>query len=99
MVRQAFRLAIANTGLVRNRIERRLTSKLALDADQRAKVHQILVRSQGQLKELRTKFQPELRIIISRAETAIGSILTPEQRAQFERLVAERHAVWQPPSE
>ncbi|HLP77832.1 MAG TPA: hypothetical protein VK327_13045, partial [Candidatus Paceibacterota bacterium] len=53
MVRHFVRNAIANPDVVRNRIERDINRKLRLDARQRKEVHQILVESHRQIRDLR----------------------------------------------
>jgi Spy/CpxP family protein refolding chaperone len=92
VTRVVIRRAINHPELVRERIEHDLVRKLRLDADQQAKVHQVLLDSQKQLRELRLEFQPELASILSSASTNISSVLTPEQREKFEKLREEnRH--------
>lgn len=92
VVRQFVGKAIANPELVRNKIERDLNRKLRLDARQRKDVHQILVKSHRQLRELRQGFQPQFAAIVAGAKKDIAEILTPEQREQFERLQADNKA-------
>ena len=53
VTRIVIRRALTHPEIVRNRIERELVRKLKLDATQEAKVHDILVDSQKQLRDLR----------------------------------------------
>lgn len=89
VTRVVIRAAISHPELVRERIERELVWKLRLDAEQRAKVHDVLVKSQRQLRDLRVEVQPELAGILSNASEQISETLTPEQRAKFEKLKEE----------
>ena len=67
-----------------NFVERDLSRSLRLDEAQRAKLHDILTESRGQLRELREHFQPQMALVMSNANVKISALLTPEQAARFE---------------
>lgn len=96
-VRHFVRQAVANPDHVRGFIERRMVVRLGLDADQRRKVHQILVERQGDLRELRMEFAPRFLEIVTNAETQISATLTSEQRETFEKLREENRQLWPRP--
>lgn len=65
-----------------NRLDRRLD----LTDAQRAKVEQIIRRSHDRIDGMWNDVRPRMREEIDRANAEISAILTPEQRAKFERL-------------
>jgi len=54
------------------------------------------LRTQSELKELRTEFQPRFMVIMNRAQTEIAADLTPDQRLRFQRFQEENRPWWQP---
>ncbi len=76
---------LRNPVLVRERIERDLVKRLQLTPEQQPKVHQILVDSQGRIRDLRREFQPQFAAILKDAQDQIDAQLTPEQRLRFEK--------------
>ena len=79
--------------LVQVKIEHDLARGLKLTPDQRVKVHAIVERSQGDLRELRTQFRPRLGQILKRSERDIRSLLDEKQQERFERLLQRRPIV------
>ncbi len=67
-------------------ITERLTKKLNLDKEQRAKVEKILAETQSALGDIRTKFAPEMQSMMDNAATRIKEGLTPEQRQVADRM-------------
>ena len=65
-----------------NRLDRRLD----LTDAQRAQVEQIIRRSHTRIDGMWNDVHPRVRAEIDRANQEISNILTPEQRAKFERL-------------
>lgn len=98
-VRHFVQRAIAQPGLIRERVERNLDRRLSLDADQKKQVHDILVDTQSQIRTLREQARPQFTGILSNAEEQISAVLTPEQQKQFERYLAERRQILQPKEE
>ncbi len=76
--------AIAQPERAQNFMERDLSRSLRLDETQRAKLHDILTESRGQLRELREHFQPQMALVMSNVNLKISALLTPEQAARFE---------------
>ncbi len=95
-VRRFVRNAVHDPNLLRDRVEWRLAGRLRLDAGQRTQAHEILLRTQGQLKELRGEFQPRFLAIMNEAQTNIAALLTAEQRQRFEKFQQENRGWWQP---
>jgi hypothetical protein len=89
VVRRAVGEAIAHPETIPNRIERNLALRLRLDGDQRAKLHEIMSDTHGQLKDLRREFRPRMILVLSNANGEITALLTPEQLARFEKWKAE----------
>lgn len=96
IVRRVVTVALTNPDRVRDLIEKRVASRLKLEATQREKVRQILSDSQEDLKTLRVKTAPEFLAIVSNAEARVSVLLTPEQRERFEKLREENRRIWQP---
>ena len=96
VIRHVVRQAIGNPDYVRDKVERRLAWKLKLDAAQRTRVHDILVGAQGDLKSLRSEFQPRFARIMGAAQTNIAATLSPEQQKRFEEFQSENRHLWQP---
>ncbi|MEY4387404.1 MAG: hypothetical protein RLY20_2687 [Verrucomicrobiota bacterium] len=96
VTRRFVQTAVNNPDRVRDLIERRMTARLRLDAEQRTKVHGILVESQMQLRELRGEFAPRFEQILTNAAQQISATLTEEQRVRFEQFRAENRQLWQP---
>lgn len=82
--------------VMREMIEKRVSRRLRLDPQQQAKVREILVRKQAELKDLRSEFQPRFLSIMDAGKAEIESALTPEQRQRFEQLQQENRQWWQP---
>jgi hypothetical protein len=94
VVRHTVRQALMNPDFLRVKIERRLAFALRLDPEQRVRVHEILVHTQGDLKTLREDFQPRFRGIVHRAQSEIADVLTPEQQKRFEKFQQENKPFW-----
>jgi hypothetical protein len=95
VVRHAVREAILHPEKVQAVIERRLRRQLRLDNRQQAKLHDILSDSHAQMDDLRGKYLPQTISILNDANDQIIAMLTPEQRARFERLKLENHPLLQ----
>jgi len=95
-VRHFVRQAIANPDFLRQKIEQDLTHRLGLNADQQAKLREILIQAQKKFKDLRAEYQPRNTAIFTGAQTSLAEILTPEQREKFGKIKAENKELWQP---
>lgn len=88
-IRHFVQRAVRDPDFMRERVERRMVARLRLDPQQQAKVHDVLVGTQSELKELRADVQPRFQTIMNRAQSEIAATLTPEQRQRFERFRQE----------
>jgi hypothetical protein len=86
VVRRVVSQMLAEPQKIRERVEVTLTRKLKLDPAQRRRLHQILVESQGQLREVRMKTQPQIALISSNAQAQFSAVLTPAQQEEFEKI-------------
>jgi len=95
-VRHIVRHVINNPDFMRTMVEKRIAYRLRLAPEQREKVREILLNTQGDLKTLRLEFQPRFLAIVERTRSEIDSVLTPDQRQRFEELKVENAFWWQP---
>jgi hypothetical protein len=89
LTRRIVRGALAHPEWVQGRIERDLHRKLRLDSRQDAEVHQVLIQSRTQLKDLRRDFEPRLRQVLSETRRQIDAVLDPTQKQQFDKYLAD----------
>ena len=76
-------------------IVRRMNGQLDLTPAQRVQVETIVRNSRQKLRETRQQIDPQMRALFQDMDQRIREILTPEQRAKFDKLTAERQAKWQ----
>lgn len=69
-----------------------ILDRLSLSPEQRARVDRIMSRKRSELEAFWDTAGPRLRGITASARTEIRGVLTPAQRAEYDRLLAERHA-------
>lgn len=74
-------------GLLSREFVQVLERRLQLTRDQRERVGKIMVEGQERVRQLRARIDPELRKELQHAREEIRSVLTPEQREQFEQLM------------
>ena len=86
--------AVRDPDFMRTVVEKRLTRRLRLNAEQRSKLHGVLLQTQGELKTLRLEFQPRFVTIIDHSQTEIDALLMPDQRARFDEFKAENRPWW-----
>ena len=72
----------------REQVVRKLSRKLHLDADQKAQVEVIVNDAHNQMREMRRETQPKIDSIMGNAQQKIREILRPDQKAEFEKLIA-----------
>jgi len=77
----------AATGLLSREFIQILERQLQLTAEQREQIGRIMTEGQERVRELRTRIDPELRKELQQTREQIRSVLTPEQRQQFEQLM------------
>ncbi len=68
----------------------RLESKLKLDSQQMVQVRAIVRETREGIAALHRQLRPQVEALIDKAHTRITTILSPEQRETFEKIVAER---------
>jgi hypothetical protein len=71
-----------------------LAARLELSDAQRDSVRSILVRERARADTLYGEFRPRLRARMDSSTAAVESVLTPEQRAEWHRIRAERRGRW-----
>lgn len=79
---------IARTNIEIN-IDMRLNRRLALNAEQRDQVRQILKDSREKMRDVREEFQPRLNEISLEARTNIYAVLQPYQQDRFAEFLEE----------
>lgn len=68
----------------------KIIDQLDLSAEQRARVDAILARRRGQTESFWDSAGPRLRVLMDSTRAEIRAVLTPEQRAEYDRLREER---------
>jgi Spy/CpxP family protein refolding chaperone len=82
------------------RIVERLNRELHLTADQKSQVQKIIDSHRAHIESLMTNVRPEIRKELDATNAEIEKVLTPEQRAQFEKIrmrMQSRHGMPPPP--
>lgn len=95
VVRHTIREAVVHPERVQSVIERRLAWRLRLDNDQRAKLHDILSDTHGQLTDLRRQYRPQVVSILRNTDSQITALLTPEQQERYEKFKEENRPLLQ----
>ena len=72
----------------REEVVRKLSRKLHLDDAQKAQVEVIVNDAHNQMREMRRETQPKIDSIMGSAQAKIREILRPDQKAEFEKLIA-----------
>ena len=85
-IRHAAREAVLHPARAQLLMEKRLTRRLHLDADQQAKLDRILTDARSQLGALRQQYRPPVALVFSNANAQISAILTLDQRLKYEKL-------------
>jgi len=68
------------------RIVERLNRELHLSADQKSQVQKIVDSHRAHIEVLMTNVRPEIRKELDATNAEIEKVLTPEQRAEFEKM-------------
>lgn len=93
-IRKFVQTAINQPDKLRDRIESRMSRRLALTAEQREKVHASLVQAQDRIRALRTETQPRFNTILTDARDDIAAALTPEQKEKFRQFRQENQQLF-----
>ena len=91
VTRHFAQMAIAHPERLQFFVERNLTRRLRLDADQQAQLHDILTDTRSQMKTVREEFRPKVEAIFTNTDAKIDAILTPEQQARYEKIKEADH--------
>jgi hypothetical protein len=70
-------------------IIKRLDRKLHLDEQQESQIRAIVHETHRELRALRNQFRPQTEAIIEQSQARISAILTPEQRKDYDQMIAE----------
>jgi Spy/CpxP family protein refolding chaperone len=81
-----FRGPERHNGFAANRITDRLARELSLTADQKQKVAAIVASHGKRMEAMWSGVRPQVRQEIDAANREISTVLTPDQRARFEKL-------------
>jgi hypothetical protein len=76
----------------RAEIVERMSCRLKLDRDQRAKLESIMKDTHKEMLEARRPIEPRIDEILARTETRVREILRPDQMDAFNKFVAEKKA-------
>ena len=77
-------------GLLNRQFVLGLDRQLKLTPEQRDKVEKLMIEGQERIRQMRSKLEPEMRKEMHSVNEQIKTILTPEQREQFERIMKQR---------
>jgi Spy/CpxP family protein refolding chaperone len=94
VVRHMVQTAISNPGEFQSLLERNLSRKLRLEPRQQLKLREILTQTHAQMSDLRREYRPQMLLILTDADNRITNMLTPQQRARYERMKAENRALF-----
>jgi len=73
-------------------ILKRLSRDLDLDSRQREQVRAIVHETHIGIRQVRSHSRPQVEALLEQGQSRISTLLSPEQRVKFERIVAERKA-------
>jgi hypothetical protein len=74
-------------GAIKGRMLERLDRALKLTPDQHARIDTVLTRREADLRALMTETRPRFDSIAARTRSQIQAVLSPEQRAEFAKIV------------
>lgn len=94
-VRHMVQMAITQPDEIQSLLERNLARKLRLEPGQQLKLREILTQTHAQMSDLRHEYRPQMLLILTGADNRITDMLTPQQRARYEKMKAENRALFQ----
>ena len=80
-----------------SRIMERLNRELHLTADQKSQVQKIVDSHRTRIESIMTPVRPEIRKELDATNAEIEKVLTPDQRAQFQKMLAHMPRRGMPP--
>ena len=84
---------------IRHMIERRLAQTLSLTPAQTRELTPVLSTGQEEIEHIRASSKPQIHATIERIRIQIRSLLTPEQAARYDALIAEWRSAQNPQRE
>jgi len=93
-IRRFVQTAITQPDKFRDRIEIRMSRRLALTPEQREKVHVALIQAQERIRTLRAETQPRFNLILTDTRDGIATVLTPEQKEKFTQFRQENQQLF-----
>lgn len=84
--RRAVQQAAAHPERAQFAVERSLSRRLRLDAEQRAQLHAVLTDTRGQLAALHQQLQPQVTAVLRQTDQKISALLTSEQRVRYDKI-------------
>ena len=71
-------------------IVQRLTRKLDLDSSQQEQVRAIMHETHDGIRQVRSRFHPQIEALLTAGQDRIKAVLRPDQREKFDKIIAER---------
>ncbi|MDR3580303.1 MAG: hypothetical protein P4L44_10105 [Oryzomonas sp.] len=71
-------------------IVERLTKKLDLNDSQQVQVRAIVHETHDDIRQARSRIHPQIEGLLTAGQNRIKSVLRPDQREKFDRIIAER---------
>ena len=96
MARQAVTQASAHPEWVQMALERNLSRRLHLDADQEAQLHDVMTDARGQVLSLRQEYRPRMQTIYQETDAKIETFLRPGQRERYEKIRQQDRQMFRP---
>jgi hypothetical protein len=95
VVRHMVQVAITQPDEIQSLLERNLARKLRLEPGQQLKLREILTQTHAKMTDLRREYRPQMLLILTGADNRITDMLTPQQRARYEKMKVENRALFQ----
>ena len=95
VVRHMVQIAVTQPDEIQSLLERNLARKLRLEPGQQLKLREILTQTHTKMADLRHEYRPQMLLILTGADNRITEMLTPQQRARYEKMKAENRALFQ----
>ena len=95
VVRHMVQIAVTQPDEIQSLLERNLARKLRLEPGQQLKLREILTQTHTKMADLRHEYRPQMLLILTGADNRITEMLTPQQRAHYEKMKAENRALFQ----
>lgn len=77
-------------GRMRDFVVRRLSRELHLDQAQVEQLRTIVQETHVEIRNVRRQFRPQIEEILTRSQDRVRTILRPDQREKYERIIADQ---------